>query len=228
MVSGVRVVQLLECDPGLGKGLVEEERTSAAQALVAQGISLEPGPWQPGTRSPEPGHLGYLIVAGLLVRRVEIGSGSSVELLGRGDLLRPWQEDASSFCTASWEVLERTTLVALGPRLARSAGRWPVVVSNLLARGVRRSRAVAADAAIASIVGVEERILILLWQIAETWGVTKSDGIHLSIQLPHRLLAELVSARRPSVTSALTELQQSGRLASSSDGCWVLLGGPPC
>jgi len=227
-VSEVRVVQLLECDPGLGDGLTVEERASALAALAAQAISLEPGPWRPGTRSPEPGHLGYLIAAGLLVRRIEIGPGSSIELLGRGDLLRPWQEEASSFCTASWEVLERTIVVALGPRLARDAARWPAIVSNLMARGVRRSRAVAADAAIASIVGVEERLLILLWRIAETWGETKGDGVHITIQLPHRLLAELVGARRPSVTSALTELQQSGRLASSSDGCWVLFGDPPC
>lgn len=226
-MSGVRVVQLLECDPGLGEGLTPEERANAAMALTVRAISLEPGPWRPGARSAEPGHLGYLVAAGLLVRRVEIGSGSSIELLGRGDLLRPWQEEASSFCTASWEVLERTTLVALGPRLARDAAQWPAIVSNLLARGIRRSRAAAADGAIASIVGVEERLLILLWLIAETWGETKSDGVHITIRLPHRLLAELVGARRPSVTSALAELQRSGRLASSG-GCWVLPGDPPC
>jgi CRP/FNR family transcriptional regulator, cyclic AMP receptor protein len=227
-VSGVRVVQLLECDPELGEGLSGQERASATRALPVQATSLQPGPWRPDAEPREPGHLGYLVAAGLLVRRVEVGTGSSVELLGRGDLLRPWQEEISSFCTASWEVLERTTVVALGSSLVRDMSQWPAIVSNMLARGVRRSRAVAADAAIASIVGVEERLLILLWQIAETWGEAKEDGIHISIQLPHRLLAELVGARRPSVTSALSELQQSGRLVSSVDGCWVLLGDPPC
>lgn len=227
-MSGVRVVQLLECDPGLGEGLTEEERACAAEELPAQAVSLDPGPWRPGARAPEPGHLGYLIATGLVVRRVEIGQGSSVELLGDGDLLRPWQEETSSFSTASWEVLERATVLALGPGLARDAGQWPAIVSNLVARGVRRSRAIAADAAIASIVGLEERLLILLWKIAETWGETRGDGVHITIHLPHRLLAELVGARRPSVTTALSELQQSGRLVSTSHGCWILCGDPPC
>jgi CRP/FNR family transcriptional regulator, cyclic AMP receptor protein len=226
-VSGVRVVQLLECDPGLGEGLTEEERASAG-GLLAQAVSLDPGPWRPGARAPDPGHLGYLIADGVVVRRVEIGPGTSVELLGEGDLLRPWQEETSSFSTASWEVLERATVLALGPGLARDAGQWPAIVSNLLARGVRRSRTMAADAAIASIVGLEERLSILLWKIAETWGETRGDGIHITIRLPHRLLAELVGARRPSVTSALSELQQSGRLVSTSHGCWILCGDPPC
>lgn len=227
-MSGARVVQLLECDPGLGEGLSEQERASAAGALAVQAVSLEPGPWQPGVQAPEPGHLGYLIAAGLVVRRVEIGSGSSIELLGDGDLLRPWQEETSAFSTASWEVLERATVLALGPGLARDAGQWPAIVSNLVARGVRRSRAMAADAAIASIVGLEERLLILLWKLAETWGETRGDGVHITIRLPHRLLAELVGARRPSVTSALSELQQSGRLVLTSRGCWILCGDPPC
>jgi len=227
-MSGVRVVQLLECDPGLGEGLTERERACAAGALPAPAVSLEPGRWQPGAGAPEPGHLGYLVAAGLVVRRVEIGPGSSVELLGAGDLLRPWQEETSSFSTASWEVLERATVVALGPGLARDAGQWPAIVSNLVARGVRRSRTMAADAAIASIVGLEERLLILLWKLAETWGETRGDGVQITIHLPHRLLAELVGARRPSVTSALSELQQSGRIVSTSHGCWVLCGDPPC
>jgi CRP/FNR family transcriptional regulator, cyclic AMP receptor protein len=227
-MSGVRVVQLLECDPDLGEGLTEKERACAAEALPAQAASLDPGPWQPGAQAAEPGHLGYLIAGGLIVRRVEIGPGSSVELLGEGDLLRPWQEETSSFSTASWEVLERTTVLALGPGLARDATRWPVILANLVDRGVRRSRAMAADAAIASIVGLEERLLILLWKVAETWGETRGDGVHITIRLPHRLLAELVGARRPSVTSALSELQQSGRLVSTSHGCWILCGDPPC
>jgi len=126
------------------------------------------------------------------------------------------------------EVLERTTLAVLGPRLARGLRQWPVVASNIATRGIRRSRALAADAAIASIVGVEERLLILLWHIAERWGEAKRDGVHISIRLPHRLLAELVGARRPSVTSALTALQKEGRLDRTARGNWVLLGDPPC
>ena len=227
-MGGVQVVQLLECDPALGEGLGSDDRAAAAATLPAQAASLEKGVWKPSFEPPSTEHLGFLVIRGLIVRRVEVVEGSSVELLGQGDLLRPWLEDTSSFCTASWEVLEKTTLAVLGPRFVRGLGRWPTVASNIAARGIRRSRALAADAAIASIVGIEERLLILLWHIAERWGEMKNDGVHIKIRLPHRLLAELVGARRPSVTSALSELQEAGRLDSTASGRWVLLGDPPC
>lgn len=221
-------MQLLECDPRLAEGLAAEERAVAAGSLPVQAAMLKKGAWDPPSGPPEPEHLGHLVCGGLLVRRVEIGRGCSVELLGRGDLLRPWQEDASSFCRASWEVLEPTALVVLGPPVARGLGRWPAIASNLVGRGVNRSRASAAAAAISSIIGLEERLLILLWHLAERWGEPAKGGVRISIGLPHRLLAELVGARRPSVTTALTKLQEDERLASAANGCWILLGDPPC
>jgi CRP/FNR family transcriptional regulator, cyclic AMP receptor protein len=224
----VRVVQLLECDSRLAEGLSAEERAVAAGSLPVQAATLKRGEWDPGAGPPEPEQLGYLVCGGVLVRRVEIGRGRGIELLGRGDLLRPWQEDASSFCRASWEIMEPTTLVVLGPPVARALARWPAIASNLVARGVNRSRASTAAAAISSIVGLEERLLILLWHLAERWGEPAKEGIRIPIGLPHRLLAELVGARRPSVTTALTNLQEEGRLISVANGCWMLRGDPPC
>lgn len=225
-MSKSHVVQLLECDPELAEGLTEEERAIAVQALPVRTASLKKGVWCPDSKAPEPGHLGYLVIKGLLVRRIEVAEGSSIELLGRGELLRPWQEDTSSFCRSSWEVVKATTVAQLSPKLARCLCQWPILVSNLMDRGIRRSRALAADAAAANIVGLEERLLTALWQLAETWGEAKKDGVHLSIRLPHRLLAELMGARRPSITSALAELKSAGQL-TTSDGLWVLCGDPP-
>lgn len=226
-VSRAPTTRLLDSDPALAEGLAPREREAASEALTAPLKMLEKGPWQPEDRPREPGHFGFFIVEGLLVRRVVVGSGSSAELLGGGDLLWPWDEEGSSFSTISWEVLDRTTLLVLGPRLAQSIAHWPAILSNLVVRGTRRSRALAADAALASVVGISDRVLILLWQIAERWGEVRRDGIRIQIRLPHRILAELVGARRPSVTSALAELQQEGRLRFAEDGAWVLLGAPP-
>jgi hypothetical protein len=221
-------VQLLECDPQLAEGLPAEERAVAAESLPVQTAALKKGKWDPGIEPPEPEQLGYLLCRGVLVRRIEVDRGRGVELLGQGDLLRPWQEDSSSFCRASWEVLEPAMLVGLGPGVARGIARWPAIASNLVARGVNRSRASTAAAAVSSIVGLEERLLILLWHLAERWGEPIKEGICISIGLPHRLLAELVGARRPSVTTALSNLQEDGRLASTATGSWVLRGDPPC
>ncbi|HEU4736886.1 MAG TPA: helix-turn-helix domain-containing protein [Solirubrobacterales bacterium] len=226
-MRGIGVVQLLECEPELGDGLSEEDLAAASHALPVPIAVLKKGLWSPRSEPSEVGCLGYLIAKGLLVRRVEVAQGSSVELLGSGDLLRPWQEDASSFCVASWEVLEQSILLALGPGFTRGLAQWPTIAANLAMRGLRRSRALAADAAIASIVGIEERLLIMLWHLAERWGEPSADGIRLSIRIPHRLLAEMMGARRPSITSALAQLQEAGRLDSSPHGGWTLLGDPP-
>ncbi len=227
-MRGIGAVQLLECEPQLGDGLSEEDLAVASHALPVPTAVLKKGSWNPRSEPSEAGCLGYLIAKGLLVRRVEIAQGSSVELLGNGDLLRPWQEDASSFCAASWEVLEQSTMLALGPGFTRGLAQWPTIAANLAMLGLRRSRALAADAAIASIIGIEERLLIMLWHLAERWGEPSTEGIHLSIRIPHRLLAEMMGARRPSITSALTKLQEAGRLDSGPDGGWILLGDPPC
>jgi hypothetical protein len=221
------VVQLLECDSELAEGLTPEERAVAERALPLPVASLPKGRWRPSSGETESGRLGYMVVEGLLVRRVEVGQGCSIELLGKGELLRPWQEDTSSFCRSSWEVVEPATLAQLGPGLMSSLGRWPMLATNLLARGIRRSRALAADTAAASIIGLEERLLTAFWQLAETWGETRADGVRLAIRLPHRLLAELMGARRPSVTTALAELRRTGRLDCAPDGYWILRGDPP-
>jgi hypothetical protein len=225
-VGDIRVVQLLACEPELAHGMNPDERALASQAIPVQVATLQPGAWRPKAEPPEPGHLGFLVTKGAFIRRIQVGSGSSVELLGQGALLRPWQEDISSFCSSSWEVVDTAGLAQLGPRVGQSLAQWPVLGSNLVARAMRRSRAAAADAAIASIVGIEERLLRLLWQLSETFGRVEQDGVHLTVRLPHRLLAEMTAARRPTVTTALTNLRGAGKIARASEGCFVLLGDP--
>jgi hypothetical protein len=38
-------------------------------------------------------------------RKLTVAGSRSLELLSRADLLRPWQEDESSFAHSQWEVL---------------------------------------------------------------------------------------------------------------------------
>jgi hypothetical protein len=46
------------------------------------------------------------------------------------------------------------------------------------------------------------------------------------LRLTHSILAELVAARRPTVTSALSELSRNGLVRSVPEG-WLLCGPPP-
>jgi hypothetical protein len=80
-------------------------------------------------------------------------------------------------------------------------------------RHVRRVRSLAFQRAIAQLPRVDDRMLVLLWALAERWGRVSPDGVRVPVGLPHRMLATLVGARRPSVTTALTGWRARARRA---------------
>ncbi len=47
---------------------------------------------------------------------------------------------------------------------------------------------------------------MLLWHLADRWGRVRSEGVVLPLRLTHSVLADLVAARRPTVTTSLSEL----------------------
>ena len=65
-----------------------------------------------------------------------------------------------------------------------------------------------------------------LWHLAGRWGRVRTDGVMLSLRLTHDVLADLVAARRPTVTSALSLLGDQG-LVDPFDGGWLLRGTAP-
>ena len=67
---------------------------------------------------------------------------------------------------------------------------------------------------------------MLLWHLADRWGHVRPDGIAIPIQLPHTLLAELLAAQRPTVTTAMSELTRRGLIVPMHRG-WLLRGQPP-
>ena len=73
---------------------------------------------------PSVDHLGFLVLDGLIGRRVLVPErGRSLELLGRGDLFRPWQDDSASFSRQSWTVLEPASIAVLDHRSPCAPGR---------------------------------------------------------------------------------------------------------
>ena len=72
-----------------------------------------------------------------------------------------------------------------------------------MARTLRRSRNLAVTIAILNQPKVDARLLMLLWHMADRWGVLRGGEVLLPAQLPHAVLAELLTARRPTVTTAL-------------------------
>jgi CRP/FNR family transcriptional regulator, cyclic AMP receptor protein len=195
--------------------------------LAAIGVEELPvGEWLPPSDRPQSGHLGYLLLRGLILREICVAGAWSVELLDRGDLLRPWIEDAASFVEAQWRVLEPARIIPLDRRTIGAGDCWGLI-EELVNRAMRRSRSMAVHAAIAATRRVGDRLLLLLWHVAERRGQRRPDGVHVFLPVTHETLAHLVGARRPSVTSALHRLEDRELLVRGGPGEWLLRGDPP-
>ena len=222
-------VWLLEADPELATGVPPDEAAMLAR-VTAPVLRLEPAiRWAlPPLPDATPG---LLVLDGLLSRRVRLGGRSGLELLGAGDLVRPWQRDAHSPTiprSADWRVREPVTAAVLEPRVMEAIARTaPAALTELLARPVRRAHALCARLAIVQMPRLEDRLLALFWHLADRWGRVDRDGVLLPLHLSHATLAELVAAQRPSVSIALKQLTEERRVARGPAGGWRLLEGAP-
>jgi hypothetical protein len=219
----METVSLIDCDPKLAVGLSEADRAAASKVLQAPLLRLEPGSAWP----PQRPDTAYLVVEGMLIRRVHLGKGRSAELLVKDDVLMPAVEEAVSFAAAVWEVLDAARLAAINLEPRSQIWRWPSICRALLLRPVERTRMLATQAAIMSIVGVEQRLHALLWALAERWGHVGEQGVELTLKVHQQVLAEMVGARRPTVSIALGSLSDQGLLSSPAAGRWILEGEPP-
>jgi CRP-like cAMP-binding protein len=225
-VNGERV-DLLERDAEFARVVRRAEGARAVDRLWAAATKLPRGAWQPAGE-PRGAHLGFLVLDGLLGRRVVVPErGRSLELLGRGDLFNPWQEDSPSFSQIGWTVIEPSWIAALDHDFTAHVRQFPELVQAMTDRALRRSRRIAVSAAIANTVGVEERLLLLLWHLTELWGRKAQGGAVLPYRLSHQTLADLVGARRPTVTLALRGLTDRDLLERGPAGEWILTGDPP-
>jgi CRP/FNR family cyclic AMP-dependent transcriptional regulator len=222
-------IALLDTEPELGEGLNPQEREAAGRVLTVPTRVLDPGPWDPGEAFAGVNPVvGLLIVDGIVTRDLVFAGRTTTELLGAGDLLRPWDDDdqfeALPF-SVTWHVHVTARIAVLDTRVALAAGRWPPLARAIGARHVRRARTLSFQRAIAQLPRVEDRVLVLLWTLAERWGRVGPQGVRLPLALPHRTLATLVGARRPSVTTAVSGLTRAGLVARVDDG-WLLHGDP--
>ena len=230
----INVVRVLDEDPGLASSLDDGDRAIAAQHLVAAEFRIPRGPWHPDhPLGQSTADLGFLVLDGLLVRETVIGRHTTAELLGSGDLLRPWDHsedapDAPIDAHNAWRVLQPTRLAVLDARFAALCSRLPSITAELLSRTLRRSRLLGLLLALSAMPRLDARLLALLWHLADRWGTVGPDGTHVPLRLTHATLAQLVGAQRPSVTSALRTLEERGLLRRLPEGGgWLLFGEPP-
>lgn len=224
------VAPLLELDPDLGRALADDRRLAAQAAVPVRVLGLERGPWDAERFGEVPaGHIGVLIVEGLVGRELLADDVASMELLGPGDIVRPWDESAESEllrAVVRWSALAPSRLALLDRQLAVRLAAYPEIYGVLLERFALRTRRLAMLQAISQLNRVDRRILTLLWHLAERWGRVTPDGVLLPLALSHRMLGQLVGARRPTVSGALADLSRAGEVIRGDAGTWLLPGTP--
>jgi CRP/FNR family transcriptional regulator, cyclic AMP receptor protein len=219
---------VLREDPELADAIPVDRRDQALEECTAPDLWIQPGPWGGRGSLGFRGGIGVLVLTGLMIRRVGIEGRFGAEVIGEGDLLRPNEESISPLLplTTEWTIVLPTRVAALDRSFEQYVARYPELTRALVARAIQRSKNLAVNMAIVHQARVDVRLHMLLWHLAGRWGRVRSDGTVLRLRLTHAILADLVAARRPTVTTALSELARRG-LVSSDGETWVLSGEAP-
>lgn len=221
-------VSVLDEDPGLGEQLDSTAFDAARCQSGAYALRLDE--WPAGgivVAKEPPGALGLLVLDGFLGRRVTVQRRTWTELLAAGDVIRPWHADreriASVPAHAEWHVLAPVRVAVLDRSFVHRMAPWPEVLAMLTGRIVDRTRTLSYALAIGGRIGVAERLELTLRDCADRWGHVAGDGIVVRLPgITHELLANVIGAARPTVTTALTQLAARGVVRRLDDDRWLI------
>jgi CRP-like cAMP-binding protein len=216
--------RILEFDPDLGAGLDAAAFAVARTRVVAPVVELGEGEAPLQRYTPEHRLRGLLVLEGMIARELRVAGRGAIELLGPGDVLRPWEQNdlIELHCTVTWRVLAPTTLALLDRAFVERTRTWPQLADALLGRAVRRAHSLLIHRAVIAQKRLDVRILMLFWHLADRWGRTQGDGsVRLRLPLTHKAVGLVAGAERPSVSTALGRLAAEG-LVTHEHGEWIL------
>lgn len=220
------IVRLLELEPDLARFMAEEDRREAERVAVPV-LRLPRGALALADVLARMGAFAGFVLDGLILQRMRLGNHVTMKVHGPGDIVSR-VEGPGSMLISDWAMTagEGVRLAVLGNEFLAAVRRWPALGAGLHVRSAEQTERVAVQLAICQLPRVDERLLALLWWLAEAWGRVTSVGTVVPLSMTHDVLGALVGARRPTVTLALGELAARGAIARQDQG-WLLLAPPP-
>jgi CRP/FNR family transcriptional regulator, cyclic AMP receptor protein len=225
--STARTCLVLREHPYLAEGISPRDRKRAEETCVARTLNIKRGRWSGRPRDDD--GFGLLVLEGLLLRRVDVGGRYAAELLGTGDVVRSYEVDEPAHMlerATVWRALQATRLAVLDEDVVNRMASYPGVIGRLLDRSVDRSRRLSVNMAIVHHRRVDVRLQMLFWHLADRWGEVSKRHVIVPLRLSHTVLADLVAAQRPTITTALSDLERRQLLCPIPQG-WLLLARPP-
>ncbi len=219
-------VRLLDVEPGIG-GFLDEEDRAAARALVVPVRSVAKGTTDVSAKLQQAGAFAAVVLEGMLMQELRLGDRAAARLLGPGDIVSaPAASGLASLDAAGLEAAAPTRVATLGNEVLAAARRWPALMAGLHVSTAQQAERLAAQLVICQMPRVDERLMALLWLLADSWGRVTVNGTILPLRITHSTLGALIGARRPTVTLALGELTERGAIVIQGQG-WLLVDGPP-
>jgi CRP/FNR family cyclic AMP-dependent transcriptional regulator len=219
-------VRLGDIDPDAVRSVSEGERHLAGRVELPA-LDLHPGPFDPHELLSAAGAAWGVVSSGMIDRRIYVAGQVALHIVGPGAIIAAHSTSSPALITHSqWTVAVPVRLVLLGNRYQQAAARWPQLQLHILSRFAEQNEQLAAQLALCQMPRVEDRLLTMLWLLAEQWGKVTSAGTLLPVRITHEALGAMVGARRPTVTLALSELAHSAAVLQRPSG-WLLLKPPP-
>jgi hypothetical protein len=219
-------VSLLEVEPDIARFLTTAELDTVQRVAIPVSV-VQKGPLDVTAVLQDANAFGAVVLDGMLLQRLRVGEQVALRLLGPGDTLSLSVGSRSILLSEfGCRAAARTILALLGNEVLAASHRWPRIVAGLHVRMAEQADRLATQLAICQLPRVDQRLLALMWLLAESWGQVTPAGTRLPLALTHDALGALVGARRPTVTLALGELTERGAIVRQDRG-WLLLEPPP-
>src|SRR5690242_5158074 len=177
-VPAINRVRLLDVEPDLGSLLSPDELALAAQVAVPA-LTVSPGKLELSQFKEWEWTFGAIVLEGMLLQEIALANHPSLRLLGPGDMLAVDAGGSGMLLDRGYRATRPVRLAVLEEHALLTLRRFPQLSIAFQRRMASQQERLAAQLVICQLPRGEDRVLAMLWLLAESWGRVTSSGTTL-------------------------------------------------